>query len=277
MIDGLGRIGVWRQEARLSAGLAAQLEGLGYRTIWIGGSPGGELGIVDELLDATTELTVATGIVNVWRDAAPGIAAAYHRIEARHPGRFILGIGAGHREHTDGYTKPYEALVNYLDVLDAEGVPAERRVLAALGPRVLKLAAERTAGAHPYLTTPEHTRQAREIVGVGVLLAPEQKVVVGTDPDRARAIGRRLLVNTYLPLSNYRTMLTTLGFDESDFADGASDRLVDAVIVHGDAAAAAEGVARHLDAGADHVAVQVLTDGEDPLPGFAALAEVLFG
>lgn len=277
MIDGLGRVGVWRQEAQLSGGMAAQLERLGYGAIWVGGSPGGDLRIVEELLDATTGLTVATGIVNIWQDAAPGIAAAYQRIEARHPGRFLLGVGAGHPEHTGEYVKPYDALVNYLDILDAEGVPAGRRALAALGPRVLKLAADRTAGAHPYLTTPEHTRRAREILGAGVLLAPEQKVVVDTDPDRARAIGRRLLTEVYLPLANYRNSLITLGFGESDFADGGSDRLVDAVVVHGDAAAAAAGVTAHLDAGADHVAVQVLTDGEDPMPGFTALAEVLFG
>ncbi|HEY3867931.1 MAG TPA: LLM class F420-dependent oxidoreductase [Actinocrinis sp.] len=277
MIDGLGRVGIWRSEAGLSGALAAQLERLGYRTVWIGASPGGDLAIVEELLDATSELKVATGIVNIWKDAAPGIAAAYHRIEARHPGRFILGVGVGHSENTAAYARPFEALVDYLDVLDAEGVPAERRLLAALGPKVLKLAAERTAGAHPYLTTPEHTRRAREIVGAGVLLAPEQKVVVDADPDRARAVGRRLLVDRYLPLANYRRMLTGLGFGEPDFAGEGSDRLVDAVIAHGDAATAVAQVTQHLDAGADHVAVQVLTDGSDPMPGFTALAEVLFG
>lgn len=277
MMDGLGRVGIWRPESGLSAGLAAQLEHLGYGTVWIGASPGGDLAVVDELLDATSELRVATGIVNIWKDAAPGIAAAYHRIEARHPGRFLLGVGVGHRENSAAYTRPYEALVDYLDALDAEGVPVERRALAALGPKVLKLAAERTAGAHPYLTTPEHTRRAREIVGAGVLLAPEQKVVVDADPDRARAVGRRLLVDRYLPLSNYRRMLESLGFDESDFAGEGSDRLVDAVIAHGDAATAAARVTQHLDAGADHVAVQVLGEGEDPMPAFTALAEVLLG
>jgi probable F420-dependent oxidoreductase len=277
MMDGLGRIGVWRTESGLSAGLAAQLEHLGYRTVWIGGSPGGDLAIVEELLDATSELRVATGIVNIWKDAAPGIAVAYHRIEARHPGRFILGVGVGHHESSADYTRPYEAMVDYLDVLDAQGVPVERRVLAALGPRVLELAAERTAGAHPYLTTPEHTRRAREIVGAGVLLAPEQKVIVDTDPDRARAVGRRLLADRYLRLSNYRRMLAGLGFDESDFAGEGSDRLVDAVIAHGDAATAAARVTQHLDAGADHVAVQVLAEGQDPIPALTALAGVLLG
>ena len=266
MIDGLGRVGVWRGESALSAGLAAQLERLGYGTLWIGGSPGGDLAIAEQLLDATTTLTVATGIVNIWKDPASGIAAAYRRIEARHPGRFVLGVGAGHPEHAAAYTKPYEALVNYLDVLDAEGVPIERRVLAALGPRVLKLAAERTAGAHPYLTTPEHTRRAREIVSAGVLLAPEQKVVVDTDPDRARAIGRRLLEQTYLPLSNYTRMLTTLGFGDADFANGGSDRLVESAFVLGGADGLRRRVAEFEDAGADHVVLQLITVDRMALP-----------
>jgi len=168
--------------------------------------------------------------------------------------------------------------VRYLDALDAAQVPVGRRVLAALGPRVLKLAADRAAGAHSYLTTPEHTRRAREILGSGVVLAPEQKVVLDTDPARARSIGRPVVATPYLGLVNYRNNLLSLGYSDVDLADGGSDRLIDALVAHGDAGTVAAGVTEHLDAGADHVAVQLLTSpGDDPVTGFTALAEALFG
>ena len=140
--------------------------------------------------ESTTTLKVSTGIVNIWTADAKTVAESFHRINTAHPGRFVLGIGAGHPEHTEQYRKPYDALVDYLDELDNAMVPTSRRVLAALGPRVLKLAAERSAGAHPYLTTPEHTAKAREEVGSSVFLAPEHKVVLTTDADEARRIGR---------------------------------------------------------------------------------------
>ena len=186
----LGRIGFWRHPSALTPEVVAEVEALGYGAIWLGGSPGGDLKVVDDLLDTTDHIAVATGIVNVWKDDAATIAADYHRIAARHPDRFLLGLGIGHPEAVNEYQKPYATLVSYLDQLDELKVPVEGRALAALGPRVLKLAAERTAGAHPYLVTPEHTRQARQIMGPGPLLAPEQKVVLETDPERARAIGR---------------------------------------------------------------------------------------
>ncbi len=165
---------------------------------------------------------------------------------------------------------PPTKLVSYLDELDKLEVPAAGRALAALGPRVLRLSAERSAGAHPYLVTPEHTRQARQILGDGPLLAPEQKVVLDTDPERARAIGRPRVREPYLGLTNYLSNLRRLGWTDADFADGGSDALIDALVVHGDAAAIAGGVTAHLDAGADHVAVQVLND--DPLPALRAIA-----
>jgi probable F420-dependent oxidoreductase len=269
----LGKLGIWRGERGLTPELARTVENLGYGAIWIGGSPPAPLDIVDRLLDATERITVATGIVNMWQDDAAPIAAAYHRITAKYPGRFLLGIGIGHPEAIRQYRKPYETIVDYLDQLDAEGVPVEGRVLAALGPKVLKLAAERTAGAHPYLVTPEHTREARAILGAGRLLAPEQKVVLETDPVRARAIGRPMVQTPYLGLVNYVNNLRRLGWTDEDLADGGSDRLIDALVLHGDAATVARGVTAHLDAGADHVAVQVL--GEDPVPGYRALAGVL--
>ncbi|HWD04691.1 MAG TPA: LLM class F420-dependent oxidoreductase [Amycolatopsis sp.] len=268
----LGKIGIWRSATQTNGEFAAEVEKLGYGTMWLGGSPGGDLAIVEELLDATEHLVVATGIVNIWADAPEPIAKAFHRIEGKHPGRFLLGIGAGHPEATQQYTKPYAALVDYLDALDAAGVPRESRVLAALGPKVLKLAGERTAGAHPYLTTPEHTRTAREILGDGAVLAPEQKVVLDTDVARAREVGRKT-VQFYLRLSNYTANLRKLGFTDEDLADGGSDRLVDALALHGDAATIATGVRAHLEAGAGHVNIQVL--GEDPFPAYRALADLL--
>jgi probable F420-dependent oxidoreductase len=160
--------------------------------------------------------------------------------------------------------------------LDAAGVPVEGRALAALGPKVLRLSGERTAGAHPYLTTPEHTRQAREILGAGPLLAPEQKVVLDTDPERARATGRPAVRYPYLSLVNYLNNLRRLGWSEDDLADGGSDRLIDELAVHGDAETVAAGVRAHLVAGADHVNIQVLTeDDADPRPVYHELAKVL--
>ncbi len=270
MTTELGRVGVWRRWSDLTGELAAEIERLGYGAIWLGGSPNGDLKIVEDLLDATDRIVVATGIVNMWKDDADTVAASFHRIEARHPGRFLLGVGIGHPEAVKEYRKPYDTMVDYLDRLAAAGVPKDGMVLAALGPRALRLAAERTAGAHPYLTTPEHTREARALVGAGVLIAPEQKVVLETDPERARAIARPMVEKPYLNLVNYRNNLLRLGWTEEDLANGGSDRLIDALAVHGDADAVARGVTAHLDAGADHVAVQVL--GPDPLAGYRELA-----
>ncbi|WP_019818867.1 LLM class F420-dependent oxidoreductase [Saccharomonospora saliphila] len=275
MTANLGRIGIWRWVDGLNADLAAEVERLGYGTIWIGGSPPADLGIVDTLLDATENITVATGIVNMWSDDAASVARSYHRIVARHPGRFLLGVGVGHPEATREYCKPYDTIVSYLDELDAAGVPVGDRALAALGPNVLALAAERTAVAHPYLTTPEHTRWAREILGDGVLLAPEQKVVLDTDAARARRTARPAVATPYLSLTNYVGNLRRLGWSDDEIADGGSDRLIDALVAHGDAEAVARGVAAHLDAGADHVCVQALPPDADPLPVYRALADAL--
>ena len=269
----LGKVGIWRHPSGLTPELVAEVEALGYGAIWIGGSPPGDLGVVEHLLGATDHIALATGIVNVWQDDAAAVGASYHRITARYPGRFLLGLGIGHPEATREYRQPYATLVSYLDQLDELKVPAEGRVLAALGPRVLRLSAERAAGAHPYLVTPEHTRQARQILGDGPLLAPEQKLVLGTDPEQARALGRARVRTPYLGLANYQSNLRRLGWTDADFADGGSDALIDALAVHGDAEAIVRGVTAHLDAGADHVAVQVLNP--DPLPALRALAAEL--
>lgn len=271
----VGRYGVWRRASDLDGTLAKRIEDLGYGAIWIGGSPPADLAIVDELLAATDRIAIATGIVNMWNSPADEVARSYHRIASANPDRFLLGVGIGHPEATAQYAKPFDTIVGYLDALDAADVPVEARVLAALGPKVLRVAAERTAGAHPYLTTPEHTREAREILGAGVLLAPEHKVVIDTDPERARELGRPAVRKPYLRLVNYRRNLMRLGFDEQQL-DSAADEVVDAVVAHGDAAAVAARLREHIDAGADHVCAQLLVPaGADPVPGLTELARAL--
>ncbi|QCB52963.1 LLM class F420-dependent oxidoreductase [Rhodococcus sp. PAMC28707] len=260
----LGTIGIWRHYSGIPPELAHMIEGAGYGAIWLGGSPPADLASAEEVLDATESIVVATGIVNIWSAAAPEVAESFHRIEKKHPGRFLLGVGAGHPEATQEYQKPYEALVDYLDALDEGGVPIGRRVLAALGPKVLKLSADRTAGAHPYLTTPEHTAEARAILGPDKVLAPEHKVVLDTDPERARDIGRPPVNNPYLHLRNYTNNLERLGYSKEEIGDGGSDRLIDALVAHGDAAAIAHRLGQHIDAGASHVIVHALPDKADP-------------
>lgn len=258
----LGRFGVWLPNRSVTPELAAGIESLGYGAAWIGWSPDAELAWADPALAQTTSLQLATGIINIWTAAAPTVAQSFARIESAYPGRFLLGIGVGHREHTEEYVKPYDAVVAYLDELDAAAVPTSRRVLAALGPRMLRLAARRSAGAHPYLTTPEHTAKARELLGNAVFLAPEHKVVLTTDVEKARAVGRET-VDTYLGLSNYVNNWLRLGFTEADVRKPGSDKLIDAVVAHGTPEAVAQRLNEHLAAGADHVAIQVLGAGND--------------
>jgi probable F420-dependent oxidoreductase len=273
--DHLGRFGVWRWFGPDLPELAVGLERLGYGTLWVGGSPDGDLRQVEQILDATTTLTLATGIVNMWKDDAHTVAASFARLEARYPGRFLLGVGAGHPEATREYTRPYETLVRYVDTLLGDGVPADSVVLAALGPRVLRLAAERTAGAHPYLVPPEHTRWAREIIGEGPVLAPEQKVVLEADPLRARAIGRPR-VQPYLGLVNYTSNLRRLGWSDDDLSGGGSDALIDALVAHGSGDQVAARLDQHFQAGADHVVVQMLTaPGADVADGYPQLAQAV--
>jgi probable F420-dependent oxidoreductase len=253
---------------------AKEIEALGYGAVWVGGSPPAELDWVEPILEQTTTLQVATGIVNIWSAPAKPVAESFHRIDRAYPGRFLLGIGVGHPEAISEYRKPYDALVEYLDQLDDYGVPAHRRVVAALGPRVLGLSAQRSAGAHPYLTTPEHTARARTLLGPSAFLAPEHKVVLTTDPDTARSVGRRAL-DIYLNLANYLNNWRRLGFTDDDVARPGSDRLVDALVAYGTTDAIAARLREHLDAGADHVAVQVLTRPEKLVEALAELAGAL--
>jgi probable F420-dependent oxidoreductase len=272
----IGRFGIWRSASLVTPEIAAGIERLGFGALWLGSSPDGDLEQAETLLDATTTLTLATSIVNMWKDQAELVARSYARVQQRHPGRFLLGVGAGHREATQQYAKPYETLARYVDDLVAGGVPRDGVVLAALGPRVLRLAGDATAGAIPYLVPAEHTAQARALLGPGPLLAPEHKVVLDTDPARARALGRSRVRTPYLGLVNYTSNLRRLGWSEEDVSGGGSDALIDALVAHGSPAQVATQVTRHLDAGADHVCLQlIIEEGADPLPGYARLAPAL--
>jgi probable F420-dependent oxidoreductase len=266
----LGRYGVWTA-GPVTPEQAVQIEKLGYGAVWAGASPSADLSFVEPILEQTETLQVATGIVNIWSAPAKTVSESYHRIEDAYPGRFLLGVGVGHPEHTQEYRKPYDALVEYLDDLDTACVPTSRRVIAALGPKVLMLARNRSAGAHPYLTTPEHTAQARELVGNTVFLAPEHKVVLTTDADAARELGRKT-VGFYLDLSNYVNNWRRLGFTADDVAKPGSDKLIDSVVAHGTADQIARRLGEHLEAGADHVTIQVLGDSDQLVPTLAELA-----
>ena len=266
-----GVFGHYEQFRALSPQQLRDIEALGYGAIWAGGSPPAELDWVDPILEVTETIAVATGIVNIWTAAAGPVAESFHRLEAAYPGRFILGIGVGHPEAHTEYKKPYDALVEYLDQLGQHDVPADRVVVAALGPQVLKLAARRSAGAHPYLTTPEHTASARDLVGPDVFIAPEHKVVLTTDAEQARATGRKALA-VYLDLANYLNNWKRLGFTDADVAKPGSDALLDAVIAYGTTDEIAARLRAHLDAGADHVPVQVLTGPDHLVPALTELA-----
>lgn len=265
----LGRFGSFGRG--VTPAQAKDIEALGYGAVWVGGSPPAELDWVEPLLAQTTTLKVATGIVNIWTAAAGPVAESFHRIEKAYPGRFLLGIGVGHPEAHQQYRKPIDALTDYLDKLDEYGVPRWRRVVAALGPQVLKLSARRSAGAHPYLTTPEHTAMARELIGPEAFLAPEHKVVLTTDAEKARAVGRKGL-DIYLNLQNYLNSWKRLGFTDEDLARPGSNRLVDAVVAYGTPEQIAARLQEHLDAGADHVPVQVLTSPDKLVGALAELA-----
>jgi probable F420-dependent oxidoreductase len=267
----LGIAGVWRGVNDIDRQLAETIEDLGYGAIWLGGSPGSDLREAEQLLDVTELVHVATGVVNIWKSDAAQLAGSYFRIEAKHPGRLLLGIGSGHREATPERVRPIEAMARYLDILDDRGVPVEARVLSALGPRMLAVAAARSAGTHPYLTVPSLTREARSTLGADALVAPEQTVVFDADPDSARSTARAFL-RSYLSLSNYTTTLRRGGFRTADLAGEGSDFLVDRVVAHGDAPSLAVAVRAHLDAGADHVCVQVQPVRSDIVPALRAIA-----
>lgn len=281
----LGPVGVWWSGSWKVAGVPAvdapaELEALGYGALWSSGGfdPGLSSRFTGEL-EATRRLVVASGIVSIWATTAAELAPAVAELEARHPGRFLLGLGVSHAPLAADYRRPYAKMVAFLDQLDAAEppVPPGRRVLAALGPRMLALSAERAAGAHPYFVPVEHTAAARGILGPGPLLAPEVTVVLNDDPVRARELARTFTTG-YLALPNYADNLRSLGYGDDDLAGGGSDRLVDAVVAWGDAERVAGRVREHLQAGADHVCVQVVSgNGGFPLDAYRALAGLLLG
>jgi probable F420-dependent oxidoreductase len=287
----IGRIGIW-SSSRLWSGndvteTAAELDELGYGAIWFG-SLASDLGLVETVLGASRRMVVATGVVNVWMSDPDAVAAVTHEMAVAHPDRFLLGVGPSHAPAAEAvgrrYERPLAELDRYLDRLDAADhpVPVERRIVAALGPKALDLAARRSAGAHPYLVTPEHTAVARRAVGPDKVVATEQMVVLETDPGVARAVARANL-DRYLSLDNYLRSLLRLGFEPADFDDGGSDRLVDALFAWGGPEAAVKRVAEHHAAGADHVCVQVFTADQTaggglptlPRAGWRTLAEAL--
>jgi probable F420-dependent oxidoreductase len=284
----LGPVGIWsgalrRGDPAVADEAVAELDELGFGTIWIPGGTGGDvLDVARRLLSATRRAVVATGILNVWMHDPTEVATEHAALAADYPGRFVLGLGVSHalaveRSH-QVYERPLGKMMAYLDALDAidPPVPTGQRVLAALGPRMLALARDRAAGAHPYLVGPEHTAMAREVLGRGPILAPEQMVVLETDPVRARAVARQHL-SRYLELPNYTRNLLRTGYVEQDLAGGGSDRLVDGIVAWGDVSAIVGRVKAHHDAGADHVCLQVLLpDAKDfPRAEWRALAERL--
>jgi probable F420-dependent oxidoreductase len=264
---------------------AAELESLGFEAIWVPGGVGGDVfGDCTALLEATQRVAVATGILNLWMHTAAEVATGHADLTAAFPERFLLGIGVSHsalvdRDEPGRYQRPIAVTRAYLDELDAASppVPANERALAALGPKMLELARDRTRGAHPYLANPQHTRYAREVLGAGPLLMPEQPVVLERDPETARELARQHFT-IYLTLPNYVNNLKRIGFTDDDVRDGGSDRLVDGIVAWGDEAAIARRVREHFDAGADHVCVQVVTPRSAqqlPLEQWRALAPAL--
>lgn len=278
----LGATGIWTNQldnfpAAQAQEAAAELEELGFGALWFGESTGREaLTNAGLLLAGTKRIVIGTGIANIYGRDPVTMAAAQKTLAEAYPNRFLLGLGVSHiplveqvRGHR--YDKPIATMGAYLDAMDRapyRAVPPSAkplRVLAALGPKMLRLSAERADGAHPYNTTPRHTAQARELLGAGPYLCPEQAVVFETDSGKARAIARKFL-SIYLTLPNYTNNFLRLGFQEADFANGGSDKLIDAVIAWGDLKTVLNRIHEHHSAGADHVCVQVLTEEPKTLP-----------
>jgi probable F420-dependent oxidoreductase len=269
----LGKIGIWRTRHQ-RADVVGELEALGYGTLWIGGSP--SVAQVRPYLEMSGTITLASGILNVWHQTPEETAAEWAALPPAFRDRFLLGIGIGHPEATREYDSPLATMRAFFDGLDAAPTPVPRdaRIAAALGPKMLDLAAERSLGTHPYFVPVEHTRIARERVGADAIVAPEVAVVVEPDVETGRRLAREY-ADGYLKRSNYTSNLRRLGYADADFADAGSDRLIDAVIPHGTAEQVAEAIRAHLDAGADHVCLQPLGHGPAPLEDYRALAAVL--
>jgi probable F420-dependent oxidoreductase len=273
----LGKVGIWSRELRYNpdrgarAAAAAELEDLGYTAIFIPDAGGDVLGAVEHLLGATQRISIATGVLNIWLHDAAEVAGRRTGIMTRFGQRFLLGLGNSHAPLVEAslgvpYTRPYSRMQEYLDALESSAapVPAAELMLAALGPRMLALALASASAAHPYLVPPEHTVMARQALGRGPVLAPEQAVVLDTDPRRSLERARGF-VSDYLALPNYVGNLRRLGFSDDDFLSGGSDRLVDSLVARGDEDAIAARVRAHHDAGADHVCIYVFGEGDEAL------------
>lgn len=280
--DALGAVGIWTGAldfvpAAQARELAAELESLGYGAVWMPEVAGRDVFVhLALLLSATSRIVGATGIANIWARDAVTMAGAMKGLTEAFPGRVVFGLGVSHRNLVEDlrghrYERPLQAMRDYLAAVDAAPYTAERppvpvrRVLAALGPKMLRLSAEAADGAHPYFVTPEHTASARETLGAGPLLCPEQAVVLETDPDRARQVGR-LYTSVYLSQPNYVRNLVRLGFDEADLSDGGTDAVVDALVAWGSVEDCVSRVAEHLEAGADHVCVQPIDAARRGVP-----------
>jgi probable F420-dependent oxidoreductase len=274
----LGRVGIWSRELRYNpdraarAAAAAELEELGYTAIFIPDVGGAVSAEVERLLAATRRIPIATGVLNIWMHNPAEVASWRADLSSRFGGRFLLGLGSSHAPLVQSvgrgpYVQPYSRMVGYLDALDsaAAAVSAADRMLAALGPRMLSLARDRAAAAHPYLVPPEHTAFARHILGQGPVLAPEQAVILEADRQRGRELARAFVAD-YLTLPNYVRNLRRLGFGDDDLTGYGSDRLVDALVAHGDEEVIAARIRAHHDAGADHVCVYVIGGSDENLP-----------
>lgn len=285
VVPAIGKLGVWSLEMRFgdkaaSSAAAAELEALGYGAIWIpGGIDDGAPADVERLLGATSRITIATGILNIWKHDPAQLAAWFLGLPEEWRARTLLGLGISHGPLIgEKWGKPLEVTAAFLDGLDAAGMPRENLCLAALGPKMVGLSGDRTAGAHPYLVTPEHSAQARAILGTGPLLAPEQGVVLESDPAKAREMALAALGH-YRQLPNYRNNWLRLGFTEAEI-DAADDRLLDALFAIGGPEPVGARVQAHLDAGADHVCVQVIAGPQGGsfdvlMPQWRAISEAL--
>jgi probable F420-dependent oxidoreductase len=283
----IGRFGIraWQlsdADVAEAAEAASELEELGFGAVWIRAR--GFFERAGALLEATQKLVVASSVISIWQETAPDVASAAADLASRYPGRVLIGIGVSHRPLVDRaepgrFKKPVETMSGYLDELDAAAPPLDPndRIIAALGPRMLAIARDRALGTHPYLVTPAHSQRARAALGPGRLVAPAHVAVLEQDGTRARALGRYHLSHPYLSLPNYRNTLLSLGFAEEELADGGSDRLVDALVPWGDADRVSARVSEHLEAGADHVSVHLLTDPDGGIPreGWRRLAEAM--
>lgn len=279
----VGRTGIWSIELRSAdpgavQDAAAELDTMGWDTLWIPGLGGGDiLGDSERLLRATSSAKVAVGVLSIWRHPAADMAAGHARLRRRYGSRLLLGLGvsdpAAAREAGRDY-RPLSDMGGYLDELDAAPapVPADERLMAALGPKMVHLAARRTAGVHPFLVTPEYSAATRQLLGQGPLLAPYQAVVLERDPGAARAAAREF-VGTFLSMDHYARNVLRQGFTEEDVAGGGSDRLIDSLVAWGDVETIGNRVRAHHQAGADHVCLHVLGAGSAmPLPQWRELA-----